>query len=155
MGGTGSFICIHAMMERVKDENTMDFFHFIKSSRIQCPSVVSNVVSGCGLQFYLLNCLLFPCRKTTNSAMISLHITSKIPRKEILPNNYRKMGMSWCWVNLVATNSGSKESIVLCTCPAYLKFLSDFFSNFNTMHAEELLMHKYLLWLGMLKCTAR
>ena len=49
VGRTGSFICIHAMLERVNTENIVDFFQFIKSSRIHRPHLVLELVSGCGL----------------------------------------------------------------------------------------------------------
>ena len=44
VGRTGSFICIHAMMERVNTENILDFFQFIKSSRIHRPSLIMELV---------------------------------------------------------------------------------------------------------------
>ena len=45
VGRTGSFICIHAMLERVNTDNIIDFFQFIKSSRIHRPSLVLELVS--------------------------------------------------------------------------------------------------------------
>ena len=49
VGRTGSFICIHAMLERVNTENVIDFFQFIKSSRIHRPELVTELVSRCGI----------------------------------------------------------------------------------------------------------
>ena len=44
VGRTGSFLVIHAMMERVKTENILDFFQFVKSSRIHRPNVILELV---------------------------------------------------------------------------------------------------------------
>ncbi len=44
MGRTGTFLCIHAQLERVKTEGVVDIFQFIKSSRIHRPSLVSEKV---------------------------------------------------------------------------------------------------------------
>ena len=44
MGRTGTFICIHAQLEQVKTEGVVDFFQYIKSSRIHRPSLVSELV---------------------------------------------------------------------------------------------------------------
>ena len=45
MGRTGTFICIHAQLERLKTEGVFDFFQFIKSARIQRAGLVSDNVS--------------------------------------------------------------------------------------------------------------
>ncbi len=45
MGRTGAFISIHAQLERVKSEGVVDFFQFIKSSRMKRPGMVQTVVS--------------------------------------------------------------------------------------------------------------
>ena len=44
MGRTGAFICIHAMLDRVNSEHIVDFFQFIKSSRINRPDIVREEV---------------------------------------------------------------------------------------------------------------
>ena len=44
MGRTGTFICIHAQLERLKTEGVVDFFQFVKSARMQRPGVILNVV---------------------------------------------------------------------------------------------------------------
>ena len=44
MGRTGTFLCIHAQLERVKSEGLVDFFQFVKSSRIHRPSIISEKV---------------------------------------------------------------------------------------------------------------
>jgi hypothetical protein len=49
MGRTGTFICIHAQLERLKTEGVFDFFQFIKSARMQRPGLVSESVSACGM----------------------------------------------------------------------------------------------------------
>ena len=46
IGRTGTFICIHAQLERVKTEGVADIFQFIKLSRISRPNLVSELVSG-------------------------------------------------------------------------------------------------------------
>jgi protein tyrosine phosphatase len=40
MGRTGAFICIHAMLDRVNSEHIIDFFQFVKSSRINRPDII-------------------------------------------------------------------------------------------------------------------
>ena len=45
VGRTGTFICIHAQLERLKTEGVVDFFQFVKSARKQRPGVISVVVS--------------------------------------------------------------------------------------------------------------
>jgi protein tyrosine phosphatase len=40
MGRTGTFVCIHAMLERMNTEGVVDFFQFIKFSRISRPDIV-------------------------------------------------------------------------------------------------------------------
>ena len=44
MGRTGTFICIHAMLERMNSEGVVDFFQFIKASRINRPDIVREQV---------------------------------------------------------------------------------------------------------------
>ena len=44
MGRSGTFICIHAQLERLKTEGVVDFFQFVKSARMQRPGVILNVV---------------------------------------------------------------------------------------------------------------
>ena len=46
VGRTGTFICIHAQLERLKNEGVVDFFQSIKSARIQRTGLVPDVVSG-------------------------------------------------------------------------------------------------------------
>ena len=45
IGHTGTFICIHAQLERIKTEGVIDIFQFVKSSRISRPNLVSELVS--------------------------------------------------------------------------------------------------------------
>ena len=42
---TGTFICIHSQLERLKTEGVVDVFQAIKSARIQRPGLIPNVVS--------------------------------------------------------------------------------------------------------------
>ena len=44
VGRTGTFICIHAQLERLKTDGTVDFFQFIKSARLQRAGLVSDLV---------------------------------------------------------------------------------------------------------------
>ena len=45
VGRTGTFLCIHAQLERLKTEGIFDFFQFIKSARMQRAGLVSDSVS--------------------------------------------------------------------------------------------------------------
>ncbi len=45
MGRTGTFICMHAQIERLKTEGLVDVFQFIKSARLNRPGLVQSVVS--------------------------------------------------------------------------------------------------------------
>ena len=45
VGRTGTFICIHAQLERLKTEGVVDFFQSIKSAHIQRAGLVPDVVS--------------------------------------------------------------------------------------------------------------
>ena len=45
VGRTGTFISIHAQLERLKTEGVVDFFQFVNSARKQRPGVISVVVS--------------------------------------------------------------------------------------------------------------
>ena len=45
VGRTGTFICIHAQLERLKTEGVVDFFQFIKLVRMHRAGLVSNAVS--------------------------------------------------------------------------------------------------------------
>ncbi len=44
MGRSGTFITIHAQMERMKSEAVVDIFQFIKSVRFQRAGLVANKV---------------------------------------------------------------------------------------------------------------
>ena len=45
VGRTGTFLCIHSQLERVKTEGVADIFQAIKSARMQRPGLVSDAVS--------------------------------------------------------------------------------------------------------------
>ena len=45
IGRTGTFICIHAQLERIKTEGVIDIFQFIKTLRISRPNLVPELVS--------------------------------------------------------------------------------------------------------------
>ena len=45
VGRTGTFLCIHSQLERVKTEGVVDIFQAIKSVRMQRPGLVSDAVS--------------------------------------------------------------------------------------------------------------
>ena len=44
VGRTGTFMCIHAQLERLKTEGVVDFFQSVKSARMQRAGLVSSVV---------------------------------------------------------------------------------------------------------------
>ena len=45
VGRTGTFICLHAQLERLKTEGVVDFFQYIKSARVHRAWLVTEVVS--------------------------------------------------------------------------------------------------------------
>ena len=45
VGHTGTFICIHSQLERLKTEGVVDVFQAIKSARIQRPGIIPSDVS--------------------------------------------------------------------------------------------------------------
>ena len=51
VGLTGTFICLHSQMERLKTEGVVDFFQAVKFSRIQraglVPDAVCYVIYAC------------------------------------------------------------------------------------------------------------
>ena len=44
VGRTGTFICLHSQLERLKTEGVVDFFQAIKSARVQRAGLVPNAV---------------------------------------------------------------------------------------------------------------
>ena len=44
VGRTGTFICLHSQLERLKTEAVVDFLQAVKASRIQRPGLVPDVV---------------------------------------------------------------------------------------------------------------
>ncbi len=50
VGRTGTFICAHAQLERLKTEGIVDIFQYIKSARIHRAGLVPEVV--CKLSQY-------------------------------------------------------------------------------------------------------
>ena len=52
VGRTGTFISIHAQLERLKTEGVVDFFQFIKSARLHRAGLVSDVVSTVRYKYY-------------------------------------------------------------------------------------------------------
>ena len=44
VGRTGTFICLHSQLERLKTESMVDFLQAVKASRIQRPGLVPDVV---------------------------------------------------------------------------------------------------------------
>ena len=41
---SGTFVCIHSQLERVKTEGVVDVFQAIKSARIHRPGIIPNTV---------------------------------------------------------------------------------------------------------------
>ena len=56
VGRTGTFMCVHSQLERLKTEGVVDIFQAVKSARIQRAGLVSDVVSTLSLP--CLTCLL-------------------------------------------------------------------------------------------------
>ena len=46
VGRTGTFICLHSQLERLKTEGVVDFFQAVKSARIQRAGMVPDAVSN-------------------------------------------------------------------------------------------------------------
>ena len=46
VGRSGTFICVHSQLERLKTEGVVDIFQCIKSARIQRAGLVPEAVSG-------------------------------------------------------------------------------------------------------------
>ena len=44
VGRTGTFICLHSQLERLKTEGVVDFFQGVKSARIQRAGLVPDAV---------------------------------------------------------------------------------------------------------------
>ena len=44
VGRTGTFICLHSQLERLKTEGVVDFLQAVKASRIQRPGLVPDAV---------------------------------------------------------------------------------------------------------------
>ncbi len=64
VGRSGTFITIHAQMERMKSEGVIDVFQFIKSVRFQRAGLVTNEVRIClimntNTSFYSTNVIHF------------------------------------------------------------------------------------------------
>ena len=53
VGCTGTFICLHSQLERLKTEGVVDFFQAVKSARIKRAGLVPDAVC-CGALLYLL-----------------------------------------------------------------------------------------------------
>ena len=71
---TGTFICIHAQLERLKTEGVVDFFQSIKSARIQRAGLVPDVVSARSTSALIsVNCL--QCYHTHLTATV--HVLSQ------------------------------------------------------------------------------
>ena len=47
VGRTGTFICLHAQLERLKSEGAVNFFQYIKSAGIHRAGLVDCVVGVC------------------------------------------------------------------------------------------------------------
>ena len=58
VGRTGTFICIHAQLERLKTEGVVDFFQFIKSVCMHRAGLVSNAVSFGVLYIIIAVCIM-------------------------------------------------------------------------------------------------
>ena len=68
VGRTGTFICLHSQLERLKTEGVVDFFQAVKSARIQRAGLVPNAV----------------CHTHTYSFSHSLILIISLPRTSML-----------------------------------------------------------------------
>ena len=54
VGRTGTFICLHSQLERLKTEGVVDFLQAVKASRIQRPGLVPDAVCSFSLHSLLM-----------------------------------------------------------------------------------------------------
>ena len=71
MGRTGTFICIHSQLERLKVEGVVDFFQAAKSARLQRAGLISNDVCE---PSSLFNAQLF-IKCNSKRKIIKIHIS--------------------------------------------------------------------------------
>ena len=71
VGRTGTFLCLHSQLERLKTEGVVDFFQAVKSARIQRAGLVPDAVCSLSEIFTLNNALLSvsPSRISMPTAM--------------------------------------------------------------------------------------
>ena len=53
VGRTGTFICLHSQLERLKTEGVVDFLQVVKASRIQRPGLVPDAICSFSLHSLL------------------------------------------------------------------------------------------------------
>ncbi len=95
VGRSGTFICIHAQLERLKTEGVVDFFQSIKLARIQRPGLVPDVVS-----------------KSLDFSQIDLSWAPKVNLHEGFTQTNLALGFSvLTWFTL-----GSLQDVVVVTC---------------------------------------
>ena len=79
VGRTGTFICLHSQLERLKTESVVDFFQSVKSARIQRAGLVSDAVCHVTHSLYVeltvCVCVSPPPRPTMPSAMMWWPVT--------------------------------------------------------------------------------
>ena len=75
VGRTGTFICIHSQLERLKTEGVVDFFQAAKSARIQRPGLVPDAVGLFFLPFFLEVMPYLPTFTSIGSSLLSTCLT--------------------------------------------------------------------------------
>ena len=75
MGRTGTFICIHSQLERLKTEGVVDFFQAAKSARIQRPGLVPDTVGLFFFPFFLKVISYSPTFTSIGSSLLSTCLT--------------------------------------------------------------------------------
>ena len=63
VGRTGTFICLHSQLERLKTEGVVDFFQAVKSARIKRAGLVPDAV--CYGVLLCLLCIMMSCPPST------------------------------------------------------------------------------------------
>ena len=101
VGRTGTFICLHSQLERLKTEGVVDIFQAVKSARIQRPGLLRNVVRYILDQFFLT--VLY--RTLLFSSPSSIFLS---PLRGSMPSVMR------CWLTLFATMTTMPTSRTLC-----------------------------------------
>ena len=77
VGRTGTFICLHSQLERLKTEGVVDFFQAVKSARIQRVGLVPDAVCSSPLSF-CVSLLSHPLSRSHLASFSLSHILSQL-----------------------------------------------------------------------------